>query len=923
MALASGARLGPYEIVAPIGGGGMGEVYRARDIRLDRSVAIKILPPALATDPQLRDRFEREARAMSSLNHPHICTLFDVGQQDGVDFLVLEYLEGETLAERLKRARRLDPADALKIAADLCDALDKAHRAGIVHRDLKPANVMLTKAGAKLLDFGLAKSAAPVVAASALSLLPTTPPNLTAQGTILGTFQYMAPEQIEGLEADARTDIFALGALLFEMLTGRTAFEGKTHPSLLGAILKDEPPLPSRIVPASPAALDRIVRTCLAKEPDDRYQSARDLLRELKWAAAGSSEPAAAGTAAARNLSHRAAWLVAAVATLALIVVAAIAFRRDATAVQEPVQFTIAAPDGASFGGPEGGGTGTATQLTVSPDGRNVVFVAGARSGYQIWLRPLAAQSATPIAGTEGGTFPFWSPDSRSIGFFAGGKLKKVQISGGPAIALCDAPMGRGGSWNRDNVILFAPTAGISGVGLMRVSSAGGAPTVVTMLDSTTGSNSHRWPHFLPDGRRFIYTATKGTCCPATEPSAIRLGSLDSADPEITLFETESSVSYSSGHLFFARDETLMAQPFDPAAGALKGEAFPLAERVGPEGSRYVSVSVSQTGTLVYAQSSQTARQLVWFDRSGRTIDTLLDLVTGGSPRNRTQSGNPALAPDEKRVALSLFSGTPENQDIWIVDTARKVRDRVTVDPDLDRAPVWSPDGSRIVFGARRAGKFFLRQKDLERTAADEPLLESSDQIQPTDWSKDGRFILYTVYGTFPLRSDLWVLPLFGDRKPFPVAQTASFESAGTFSPDGRWLAFTSNESGETEVYVQPFPAGGKPYRVSRAGGGQPVWRADREELFFVAADGSMMAAPIIIQSDRMTVAPIIVRSDRFETGGPQALFAAISEASLTLTMHQYAVTKDGTRFLVNTRPHQSNDAPLTVVVNWPATVVK
>ena len=909
MALAAGARLGPYEIVSPLGAGGMGEVYRARDTRLDRSVALKILPSALATDPQLRDRFEREARAMSSLNHPHICMLFDVGQQDGIDFLVLEYLEGETLAERLTRASRLDPSEALTIAVDICDALDKAHRAGVVHRDLKPANVMLTKAGAKLLDFGLAKSASPIVAASGLSMAPTTPPNLTAQGTILGTFQYMAPEQIEGLEADARTDIFAFGALLFEMLTGRTAFEGRTRASLLGAILKDEPPPPSRTAPAAPAALDRIVSTCLAKEPDDRYQSARDLLRDLKWAASGSAEPPSTQAVASRALSHRAGWLVAAVATVALIAVAAIAFRPDVTPGSEPVQFTIAAPATASFGGPTSGGTGTATQLAISPDGRNVVFVAGARSAYQIWLRPLSSQSATPIPGTEGGTFPFWSPDSRSIGFFAGGKLKKIQLGGGPAIVLCDAPGGRGASWNHDNVIVFAPAAG-GPSGLMRVSSGGGAPTAVTTLDAKTGENSHRWPHFLPDGRRFIYTATTGPCCPATKPSAIRIGALDSADAGITLFETESSVVYSSGHLFFARDETLMAQPFDPAVGELRGEAFTIAERVGPEGSRYVSASVSETGTLVYAQGSQMARHLVWFDRSGRTLDTLLDFATGGSPRNRTQSGNPALSPDGKRVALSLFSGTPENQDIWIVDTARKVEDRVTVDAEQDRAPVWSPDGSRIAFSGRRAGKFFLRQKGVERPGPDEPLLESTDEVGPSDWSKDGRFLAYTVYGTFPLRSDVWVLPLFGDGKPFPVAQTPFFESTAAFSPDGRWVAFTSNESGESEVYVQPFPAGGAKYRVSRQGGGQPVFRADLKELFFVASDGSMMAAPII-------------GTNPFETGPPQALFVAIPESSLTLNTHQYAVTKDGRRFLINTRPQQPNDAPLTVVVNWSATIAK
>jgi hypothetical protein len=623
MPLTNGTRLGPYEIVAPLGAGGMGEVYKARDTRLDRDVAIKLLPPGLAADPQLRDRFEREAKAISSLNHPHICTLYDVGQdpstssEQAVDFLVLEYLEGETIAERLARSGALDPSAALKIAIDICDALDKAHRSGIVHRDLKPANVMLTKAGPKLLDFGLAKSAAPVVATTALSMLPTTPPNLTAQGAILGTFQYMAPEQIEGLEADARTDIFAFGALVFEMLTGQTAFEGKTRASLLGAILKDEPPPVSRVQPVAPAALDRIISTCLAKDPDDRYQSARER-RDLRWAASGSGDGATVSTVAGPSRSSRLAWLAAALTAIASIATAVFVLQREVPPAAGPVQFTIAPPETMSFGGPRGGGTGDVTQVAVSPDGQNIVFVAGAQSAYRLWRRPVAALTATLIPGTEGASFPFWSPDSASIGFFADGKLKKVAMTGGQPTVLCDAPGGRGGSWSRDNVILFSPS-GIGG--LQRVSSAGGAPTVVTTL-AATGENAHRWPHFLPDGRHFFYTAVTGACCPAAQPSTVRIGSLDQADAAITLFQVESSVSYSSGHVFFARDETLMAQPFDLDTRQLRGDAFPVAEHVGPEGSRYVGASVSQTGTLVYARDESPITQLMWFDRAGRVLAT-------------------------------------------------------------------------------------------------------------------------------------------------------------------------------------------------------------------------------------------------------------------------------------------------------------
>jgi eukaryotic-like serine/threonine-protein kinase len=908
MAISAGMRLGPYEIVAPIGAGGMGEVWKARDTRLDRTVAIKVLPPALAGDPHLRDRFDREARAISSLNHPHICTLFDVGHQDDMHFLVLEYLEGETVADHLARGP-FDLDQGLKITIEICDALDKAHRSGIVHRDLKPANVMLTKSGAKLLDFGLAKSAVPVVSTPGLSMLPTTPPNLTAQGAILGTFQYMAPEQIEGLEADARTDVFAFGALLFEMLTGRTAFEGKTRAGLLGAILKDDPPPVSRVQPVVPVALDRIVSTCVAKDPDDRYQSARDLLRDLKWVASGSAAATTPGGGSPR---------VAAIAAAAVVVGAIVAggavwlATRERSPAAGPIVFTIPPPPNMTFGGPNAGGTGTATQLALSPDGRHVVFVAGVRPAYQIWLRSIGAATAASIPGTEGGTFPFWSPDSRFIAFFAGGKLKKLQIGGGLPIVLCDAPAGRGGSWNSDNVILFSPAVA-AGAGLMRVSSAGGIPTVVSTPDPATGETNYRWPSFLPDGHHFFYTATIGACCPAAKPSVIRIGSLDQPGNVVTLFEAESSASYASGHVWFARDETLMAQPFDPTARRLTGDPFPVAQRVGPEGSRYVGVSVSQSGTLVYAQDgSQAPRQLLSFDRAGRTLATVA--LAGANPMpisfTAAQYGNPSLSPDGKRVALALGTGNPENQDIWVVDIERNRRSRLTVDPGPDRSPVWSPDGTRVAFAAERFGKFSLRQKIVDQTTADEPLLESEDSALPTDWSADGRFIAYTIAKTFPVRSDIWVLPLFGDRKPFPLVQTAFSESSAVFSPDGRWIAYTSSESGQPNVYVQPFPGGGRKYPVSRDGGGQPVWRADGKELFFIGPDGSMMAAPVDV-------------SGQFDIGQPQALFTAVPVSGLTMNYLQYAVTNDGKRFLVNARPLQANEAPMTVVVNWTATIQK
>lgn len=663
----------------------MGEVYRARDTRLDRTVAIKVLPQQFATDPGLRARFEREGRAISSLEHPHICALYDVGEHDGSTFLVMQHLEGETLEARLKKGA-LPLNQAVQIAIEIADALDKAHRAGIIHRDLKPGNVMLTKSGAKLLDFGLAKSAAPVVARSGLSMLPTTPPNLTAQGTILGTFQYMAPEQIEGLEADVRTDIFAFGALLFETLTGRPVFEGKTRASLLGAILKDEPPPVSKVQPVAPKGLDRIVSTCLAKDPDDRYQRARDLLRDLKWATSGGDkENAVAAAPTPRPIRSRVAWAVAGAALLALSIVT-VQHLRETTAGLGVIQFMIAPPENASFGTPPGGGTGYATQAAVAPDGRSVVFVANTQNRFQLWLRPLGAAVAQPIPGTDGAAFPFWSPDNRYIGFFANGKLKKVSVAGGPPVVLCDAAGGRGGTWNRDNVIVFAPSIANA---LQRVSAAGGVPQEASVLDKTYGETSHRFPSFLPDGRHFVYTGSIGTCCPASKPARIMIGALDTMDAT-TLLQAESSAAFASGHLLFNREGTLMAQPFDAEARQFTGDVFPIAEHIGSEGSRYASFSVSDNGVLVFAGGlTRPMTRLTWMDRTGRELGPL------GDPA--TYQGL-ALSSDERRVATVLSTGTPENQDIWILDAARGTQTRFTFEAGADNAPIWSPDNLRIAF---------------------------------------------------------------------------------------------------------------------------------------------------------------------------------------------------------------------------------
>ena len=616
-------------------------------------------------------------------------------------------------------------------------------------------------------------------------------------------------------------------------------------------------------------------------------------------AASGSSDGLEAATRAAipARRASRVAWLIAAVLAIGLIAAAVLERRRagDLARVADPARFSIAPPEHASFGGPSRGGSGVATQLAVSPDGRLIVFVARAKTAYQIWLRPVATLTAAPIQGTDGGTFPFWSPDSRSIGFFADGKLKTVQIGGGPPIVLTDAPGGGGGSWSRDNVILFAP--GPSQTGLLRVSSAGGVATVATTLDKTAAEDVHRWPHFLPDGRHFLYTAVTGPCCPAADPAVIRIGSLDSTGPGVSLLQAESSVTYASGHLLFARDEALMAQPFDLQARQLKGEAFRIAEGVSTEGSRYVSASMSETGTLVYApKGSQAAPQLTWFDRRGRVVGTLGEAAPYLSV---------ALSPDERRVAVSWGTGNPENVDVWMIDTATSIRSRLTADAGRDVSPVWSRDGTRIAFqSSRRAMAPALRQAFTHAARPDELLLEGPGNftMTPSDWSSDGRFIAYTTHG-----SDIWVLPLFGDRKPFALVRTPFTETSAVFSPDGQWIAYTSNEGGQPDVYVRSFPGDGKKWQVSRDGGGHPLWRADGKELFYLAADGTMMAVSIDMTS------PVNVNV-------PKALFQA---GASTFGYNQaYGVTKDGRRFLVNVRPQPpSGTAPLTVVLNWTAAI--
>jgi eukaryotic-like serine/threonine-protein kinase len=880
-----GRRIGPYQLATKIGAGGMGEVYTARDTRLDRTVAIKVLTAHLADDPHARERFQREARAVAALNHPHICTLHDVGSQDpstgfgqAIDFLVMEYLAGETLAERLAKGPL--PLDrALQYAIQIADALDKAHRQGITHRDLKPANVMLTTVGTKLLDFGLAKLRPAVGEVVGMSAAADVSSSLTRRGTILGTLQYMAPEQLEGKPADARTDIFAFGALLYEMLTGRKAFEGTSQASLISAILSSDPPPIAVLQPLSPPALDRVVKKCLAKDPDERWQSAHDLTSELQWIAESGLQTAVAAPGVDAQVRLRArtrlfGWIAAAVFLLTTFALAGALYLRRAPVDTRVYRSTFVPPTNfADTALP------STNLLALSPDGRHLAFVAPDANGRQVlWVRALADLAAQPLAGTESAGGPFWSPDSRYIAFSAAGKLRKIDRSGGPVISLCDTNTTSPGSWGRGDVILFTR----DGNGLSRVTAAGGTPTLATTLDTTGGERRHEYPFFLPDGRHFLYAA-------AGDPtSGVYVGSLDSPD-RTRLLDSFANAQYASGFLVFPRAGALMAQPFDATRLALSGEAMPVAENAAfplsvPPTAALAAFVVSNTDVLVY-QPSRMSR-FVWFDRAGKQIGIL------GDPARYVSGVH--LSPDGSQASV-VVTDSPETANVWLFDVARGVRTPLTVSGFVS-ASIWSPDGSRVAF----ASHVDLYQRLSTGEGPEELLLATDIRKMPESWSPDGRFLIYAT--TESTNRDLWVLPLFGDRKPYRFIESPFIELAGQFSPDGHWLAYNSNESGESEVYVVPFPGPGGRVRISTARGDNARWRRDGKEIFYLAGNTLMAAA-------------VTAKGSRFDVGPVQRLF----EVPMVDGYWPYDVSPDGQRFLVNTL--ESAVPPLTIVVNWPATL--
>jgi predicted Ser/Thr protein kinase len=876
MALAAGSRLGPYEIQSALGAGGMGEVYRARDTRLNRLVAIKVLSQHLTDKPEAKQRFEREAKTIATLNHPHICTLYDVGQHDGTDYLVMELLEGETLARRLERGP-IPPEEALTHAIEIADALDRAHREAVTHRDLKPGNVMLTKFGVKLLDFGLAKLKGPESNLTTLSALPTRA-DVTAEGTVLGTLQYMAPEQLEGKDVDVRTDIFAFGALVHEMFTGRKAFTGSSQASLIGAILKDEVPRISTFQKMTPPALDRVVRKCMAKEMENRWQTAKDLGDELRWIAERDVGAAVLHAGSVSKRSARSVWILAAGAVVVASVLAALYFRRAPDEAQE-MRLQVTTPP-----------TEDPVSLAISPDGQRLVFVASSQGTSQLWIRALDSVTLQPLPGSDGAVYPFWSPDSRSIGFFADGKLKRIDIAGGTALTLGSAPSPRGGTWGRDGTILFAPVIGA----LARVSSTGGESSAVTRLEPGVGS--HRFPWFLPDGRHFLYFAQG-----RPEVAGVYVGSIDGSPPRRLVSADVGAVYASSGFLLFMRQGTLLAQRFDIETFALADDPFPLADQVVFDRLTFTgAVSSAGSGTIVYRTGSGVGvSRLVWFDRSGKEIG-----VVGAPDPMGPQA--PELSRDGKRVAL--YRSVDGNTDVFLIEMGRDGYNRFTVDAAADNFPVWSPDGAWIAFASDRKGPYDLYRKPSNGTGTAELLLESARTKSPLDWSSDGRFVLIRDSGRSDY--DLTALPLFGEGKPIAVATTSFDEREGQFSPDARWVAYQSNESGQYEIYVQPFPGPGVKERVSANGGAQVRWRRDGRELFYVALDRTLMAVPIRVPPSGGTIEP----------GTPVSLFPTrISGGAVPRGKHQYAVSPDGQRFLMLVAVEEPA-SPITVILNWKGT---
>ena len=886
MSLTPGTRLGPYEIVGAIGAGGMGEVYRARDTKLHRDVAIKVLPDLFAGDPERLARFEREARTLAALNHSHIAQVYGVEDRA----LVMEFVDGEDLSERIARAGPIPIEDALPIALQIAEALEAAHEQGIIHRDLKPANIKVRPDGTvKVLDFGLAKALAPPDQGSpeglrdsaANSPTITSPFAMSNMGVLLGTAAYMAPEQAKGKAVDKRADIWAFGCVLYEMLTGKRPFAGEDVTDTLAAIVRADPDW-SALPHDTPPVIRKLLRRCLEKDRRERLPDIGAARLELKDARSSGVVEAAL----VRSLPRRrkvVPWTLFAVASL--VAIAATAYAVLTRPASDPrVYKSLIVPLTPLSGAP-------ALRLQISPDGRRLAFVAPDESGHTVlWVRPLDGVTAQPLAGTINATAPFWSPDSRWIAFISDGKLRKIEASGGATITLCDSGATPPGAWNRDDVIVFSGAPGP----LVRVSASGGTPVEVTKLRDDIGERIHIMPFFLPDGRHFLFSAGTG----GSPLLGVYIGSLDSKDTT-RLLDASSNAMYADGQVLFLRQTTLMAQRFDPGSLTVSGAAVPIAEEVQINPATGTGAfSVSQAGILVYQTGSSAGTQITWFDRSGKVLGAIGD---------HAGYRDVQLSPDGQWASVTIPADTSGQTDVWLFDLARNLRKRFTFGGTGAFDAVWTPDGRHLAYTSRRGASVDLFQKPATGSGAEELLLHDDTEKFPLGFSPDGRFLLYAIPNG-AATGKVWVLPMTGERKPHPFLTTKDSQIPAEVSPDGRWLAYVSNETGRQEVYVTSFPGAAGRWQVSTEGGQHPRWRADGKELFFLAGDKFMSAE-------------VVTTGTQFDAGALRSLFDVRVPAPVLGTRSTYAVARDGQRFLVNTWDPKAALTPITLVVNWTAGV--
>ena len=920
----------------------MGEVYRARDTKLQRDVALKVLPETMARDAQRMARFEREAQVLASLNHSNIASIYGLEESNGIRALVMELVEGQTLAERIGKGSAtgrprsgsagsgstgpvsgtgttqregsygsISTEDGLPIARQIAEALEYAHERGVIHRDLKPANVKITPEGTvKVLDFGLAKVLDPQDSSATVDIgnSPTLSVMATQAGVILGTAAYMSPEQAKGQQVDRRADIWAFGVVLYQMLTGKQPFGGETISDTLAEVLKFEPDWKA-LPQTTPPSVETLIRRCLIKDPKQRLRDIGDARIAIDETISGTivapvvegsgpeghaTTEVQASSSSRRGLLRALPWGLAAVGFL-LATGLAVAYFLKSSAPPATIRSQILVPEKVTFAF-----DGTEGRPVLSPDGKRLVFPATGTSGKQaLWLRPLDSLAAQRLEGTDGATYPFWSPDSRYLGFFQDGKLKKIDVTGGPPVLLCDAPDARGGSWGKNGIIVFAPK--IMAGGLQSVPAAGGtpAPVATNTNKGEAGAFSNRWPEFLPDGKHFLYLSGDLSAT-GTKKLAIYVGAIGTNEVNFLLQADSDAIYAPPGYLVFLRGDTLMAQRFDAGSQKLEGEVFPVAEHIAsPQQFRLGMFSVSQTGLLVFTGggAGNAGGQLAWVNENGKEMGKV----------GPAGVFFPRLSPDGKRVVYGRNGGSG-SYDLWLMDLERGVQTRFTFSAGGNLIPVWSPDGSRVAFTSLRKGTYDLYIKNASGAGSAKLLLHSNDLKVPTDWSHDGRYIAFDQQDSKgKTKYDLWVVPLFGDHKPFPYLQTPFNEGTGMFSPDGRWMAYESDQSGNYEVYLSPFPAGGSKWQVSQGGGVQPFWSGDGSKLYYVAPGGKLMEAGIKENGSAVAI------------GTPRELFQ-VQLQDPTEGGQCYAVAPGGKRFLVD-EIKQGASPPLTLVSNWTSMV--